>query len=482
VSNAVVATADVTSGSASGFITPVTTGTFTVGSTGGGTATITVSAGDTLNDIIADINASGTGVTASLVNDPDGRANRLQITAASTVILGSAGDTSNFLSAVHLLESASGTTRTSVGNIGGTQVSSVLDSARFDTALTSTTSGKFKINGVAIEYDTTADTLNTVLSRINNSTAGVIATYDSLNDKVVLTNRSTGSTAITFEDVTGNLLSVLKIQSPASQTLGENAEVIISTIDTDGNGTPGEATDIVYSTSNTVSGIIPGVTLKLQSTSATPVTVTISQDVDTVKSNVKDFVNAFNEVTKKIAELTKYDPKTKERGVLLGNTSIQSIAVQVRIKLFDQVTGLTGDFKSVADVGISTGGVGAALGTTNEVQLDESKLEAALASNSVAVEQLLKGTDTVTGVMKRLEDYLKSLTDVSGVFTASRNSIDRQVRNLDDAIKRAEEQMEERRRFLVQQFTQLEQTLSQLQRQNAGILASLAQLGGQPSR
>src|SRR5262249_46580602 len=55
------------------------------------------------NTILAKINNAGIGVTASIVNDGDGRANLLQLSSGATIQLGSGADTSNFLAAANLL-------------------------------------------------------------------------------------------------------------------------------------------------------------------------------------------------------------------------------------------------------------------------------------------------------------------------------------------------------------------------------------------
>ena len=108
---------------AAGFSTAVTEGTFSVNGT---TFTIdeftVLSDGSDLlgaNTILAKINQAGIGVTASIENDADGRANLLQLTSGGTIQLGSGGDTSNFLAAANLLQSPGTTTRTSTRPLAG---------------------------------------------------------------------------------------------------------------------------------------------------------------------------------------------------------------------------------------------------------------------------------------------------------------------------------------------------------------------------
>jgi flagellar hook-associated protein 2 len=93
--------------------------------------------------------------------------------------------------------------------------------------------GEFKINGVSIAFNASADSVSGVLARINNSSAGVIASYDSVNDRFTLTNKTTGDMGIAFEDVTGNFLAATKLSSGSLQrgnnllyTLDDGAELV----------------------------------------------------------------------------------------------------------------------------------------------------------------------------------------------------------------------------------------------------------------
>jgi flagellar hook-associated protein 2 len=88
-----------------GYATAVTGGFFTINGT-----KITVSTGDNTNDVVNRINAAGAGVVAT-VNSATGQ---IVLTALQTgpqgIVLGAAGDTSNFLTAAGLKAAAGGTT------------------------------------------------------------------------------------------------------------------------------------------------------------------------------------------------------------------------------------------------------------------------------------------------------------------------------------------------------------------------------------
>ena len=98
-------TEDFTSTNSAGYVTPVTTGFFTLNGT-----KILVSAGENTSDVIKAINSAGAGVTATY----DSTTSQISLTATTTgpqgIVLGAAGDTSNFLTAAGLKTAAGGTT------------------------------------------------------------------------------------------------------------------------------------------------------------------------------------------------------------------------------------------------------------------------------------------------------------------------------------------------------------------------------------
>ena len=83
----------------------------------------------------------------------------------------------------------------------------------------------------------------------------------------------------------GNFLAATGILT-ASQTLGQNAIYSIDSV----NG--GQS---LTSATNTITGIVPGVTLELKTTSTTPVTVTVSQNSQGAVNGIKAFVARINQ-------------------------------------------------------------------------------------------------------------------------------------------------------------------------------------------
>ena len=376
----------------SGLEDTVSTGTFTIKGTAA--ATITVGAGDSLTTVIGKINAETgtTGITATLVG------NTLELTSGGAdVQLGAGGDTSNFLSATHLLASPGTTTRTSTRGLGQAQVNANLSSARLATALVPS-AGSFDVNGQTISYDATNESLNDVIDKINTSGAGVTAVYDNINDKLQITADATGSKLVTLSDTTGNFLAATGVLS-ATQTLGENAAYKIN----------GGATQ--YASTNTVANALPGISLTLlKAVPGDPATVSVTANDKAITDAVGKFVEQYNSVQGFVDELTLANPEG-ESGVLSTDSGIRRLGQSLRSIATGLGDGLTTAFTSLGDVGISFGEVGAEVGTTNLMVLDAGKLNEKIQEDRNAVIQLFAGVD----VSPSFSDGTGSVISASGI-------------------------------------------------------------------
>ena len=429
----------------------VTAGTFTVNG-----VQVTVGAGETFGAILTDISTqTGGAVTGSIVGDT------IQLTSGSTITLGNGGDTSNFLTVAKL--SGSGLTVTSSGPVGEANPTATLDNASLN-GLTSTTTGSMLINGVTINYDTTVDTLNAVISRINSSGAGVAASYDSSTDKLTVTSTNGGS--ITTSDTSGNLASVLGLPASVAgaHQLGQSAKYEV-------NGGPAQ-----FSLTNTVNNLVPGVNVTFQA--ATPVgspltgTVTLNSSVGT--KAMQDFVTAYNALADLIQKDTAFDANTKVAGIFLGDPTISNIQQSLDSGLFisnGTKLGLTPPFIDVSTIGLNTGPIGSAPGTTIDVQFDTTTFDAALATNPQAV------TNLVNTVFHNLSQQVLNIVAPFGQVDTAIQGENSEIRDLQNQIDAQQQFLQQQQDFLNSEFTNLDSELAQLQSQSsagAAVLSSLA--------
>ncbi len=197
----------------SGFAIPVTEGTVTVQG-----KQVTVSTSDSLTTTL---NAIKTAVGGSFDYTISG--DKVTLTDASAIVLGSATDTSNLLSALRL--TANGTTSVaSSAKLGGMDLAKTMDAANFTDGAGSA-SGEFKINETSISYSAT-DTITDILDNINNSEAGVYANYDTVNDRFLLTNKTEGDVGITLSDVSGDFLAKTRLLAANSGSLSRGNNLL----------------------------------------------------------------------------------------------------------------------------------------------------------------------------------------------------------------------------------------------------------------
>ncbi len=394
------ATLDATSAlNASNVGLAVIAGTFTIKTSLGG-ATFTVDpATQSLNDVIAAINAqaSATGVTASLQADATGGLNLLNLqSSAGAILLGNGADTSNFLAATNLLASPGTATRTSTLGVNRINPTASLASARLSAGALATGPHTLTINGVQVAYDAQVDSLSSVLSRINQSAAGVRATYDTVSDRLTLTQSRPGSIGIQLaEDATGGDFLTRTGLLNATQSPGQNAQYSI-------NGGP-----LLHSPSNTVQ-TADGLTLTLTApTGPVPATVTVAQDSASAVSAIGTFVDDYNALLADLAAVTKSDKSAP--GILSGDSNLVAIEARLRGLMSRPGNNISGRYSQLASVGLSFGPIGSAPGATKALVFDRTVFAAAQQADPLAVQNALSqltltaalepgGTTSVTGM------------------------------------------------------------------------------------
>ena len=416
-----------------GFTTAVSAGTFSVNG-----KQVTIAATDTLQQVFDKIaTATNNAVTASY--DPVG--DKISLSSSGEIVLGSATDTSNFLQVAKLYNNGTGTVASSAA-LGGVRLSAALASANLATAVSDggNGTGEFKINGVSISFNTATDSIANIITRINNSTAGVTAGYDSVNDRFVLTSKATGDMNVALEDVTGNFLAATGL-SGSTLTRGKN---LLYTI----NGS-----DQLVSQSNTITESSSGIAgLSVTALKEATATVTVGTDAAKIKKAINDFIDAYNRVQSVIDTNTTSSTDSKgvvTAGVLAADSDADEIATTLRRTTFSQVSGLSGVLDHLADLGITTSG-----DNNNLALSDESALDAALNDNLESLKQLF--TDATGGIAVNLAAYLDRTIGDNGSLIAKQNGLTKQASDIDTQVAELEKIVQANRAQMLEQFTAME--------------------------
>jgi len=324
-----------------------------------------------------------------------------------------------------------------------------------------------------------SDTLDDVVTKINEvkggATASVIRDSSGASPfRLKFTATQTGVAGAFTVDATGTDLGLSTISE------ARNARVFF------GSDDPARAV-LIESSSNTIDGVIDGLTINARARSDEPVTLTVSQDTSAIETAVTEFVTAFNDITSRISRYTAYDDETKVKGSLLGD----STANELRRALFDQIQkpakGISGAYRYLSQVGVK-------IGSGGTLQIDTTKLRAAIATDPEAVAELfssrtqesreeftevapgisVNNTSAATfsslGVAEQVSQLVERYTSsIGGVMTRRTRAIDGEIASQQSRISDIDSKIGRRREYLTRQYAQLETTLANLQRQQSAV-------------
>jgi len=426
-----------------GFATPVTAGTFTVNG-----KQITIAATDTLQSVFAQIHsATGGAVTAAYTAPTDSASNDvITLSSSSPIVLGNANDTSNFLQVAQLYNNG-GDSVTSASALGGINLDNPLGSSNLALSVNDGGSGngQFLINGVAIDFNASTDTINTVLQKINDSAAGVTATFDAVNNQFQLTNKTTGDVGISLQDVSGNFLKATGLSAGSLQR-GTNLQYSVN-----GGGT-------LTSRSNTIDSSTSGITgLSVTALGEGTTAISVHSDTSTISNAINSFVTDYNAAQTYISAQTATSTSstgTVTPGTLTGDMDAEGIADQLRQLTDASPSGLTGAVQSLNDLGITSNG------TDNTLSVDTTTLDAALGNNLDAVQQLF--TDPASGLAATLNTYLTDTTGSNGVLATKETGFTRQENNITTSITTLQHRISQDETNLQNEFVAMESAISSI--------------------
>lgn len=171
---------------------------------------------------------------------------------------------------------------------------------------------------------------------------------------------------------------------------------------------------------NSVTGIMSGVTLDLkQIAPGSATTFSISENKSSIKESVQGFVGSFNALKQVLNKATKYDAEQKKGSLLTGDSAIRGMNTQMQRIMGEMVAGVSGDIKSLADIGITSARDGT-------LQLDAGKLDKALTNN---IDQFAAIFSTTGRASDSLISYVKAGADTKvGEYAVSVTQLANQAR------------------------------------------------------
>ena len=362
-------------------------------------------------------------------------------------------------------------------------------------------SQKLVSGGFAATTDTVGSGVLTIGSGTKQASITITAGTDTLadvRDAINLASEQSGvsATIITVDDGMGGSENKLLLSAEETGT----ANAITVTVDDDdlndtdnlglsqlvydpiGGGTTNlsvatAATDAVIQvdnqtitrSSNTISDAIDGVTLNLVSADpGSTTTLTVGRNASASRAAIENFVTRFNALQANIAELTKFDAETGERGTLLGNATLLTLGNQIRRELTDSVLGAHPDLKTLSDLGLS-------IQLDGSLEVDSTKLDAALADNPDGVATLFTSFD---GIAVTLDAALDGIVQTGGSIDASVDGLNATLDDITDQREILERSLASLEARLFAQFNAMDALVSQLQSTSNFLTQQLSALEG----
>jgi flagellar hook-associated protein 2 len=352
------------------------------------------------------------------------------ISATSSASLGSYQLSVSSLATAQTLASGNFSATTDVLGTGTLNIA--LGTPVYTGSVPDTYSSFTQASSVSITIDSSNNTLAGIRDAINSANAGVNASIlkNGDNYQLFLVSESAGAANSMSISVSGdssgtdtdaNGLSQLVYSASANQlqqyAAGSNASFSINGLS-------------VSSSSNTVTDIIDGVTLNLLSTTSSAITIDVKTDTDAIVADVQTFVDKYNAYAALFTDLTKYDATSGKAGALQGDSTARSVMSQIRSELGKSVTGLTGSYTSLIDLGIS-------IDKSGVMSFAQSTFKTAFAAAPIEVTGVFASTTVsgtaVEGVAEKLETLMEGyLVSTTGIFDSRISSLNTQLTAITD--------------------------------------------------
>ncbi len=377
------------------------------------------------------------------------------------------------------------------------------------------------------EADTTS--VSAAFSTINASAAGVSFSYNSSTNTVTALSTTSGEagdmTLNSDTDATtqtASFLSALGLNVAAgAQQTGQNAVVVINSNVYSRPSNNFTIDGVNYTINQNVTTY-----LSKQNKSAYTTNVTLTQDTSTLQKNVQNFVTAYNSLVTTLYSYigtkpnSDYQPLTDaqksemstdqitawnqkaQQGILFNDSTLQSVADDLRGMLYQSVTLSDGNTVSLFNFGITTSDDPDQHGTLVIDQNGGTDFEDALANNAAEFQEFFTKTSTDSlsftssnadrtsqeGLISRLSDAVQlasgssggsygSLLLIAGTTSSTtqyNNYIYSELQELSSQLTDLNTEMTTKKNRLYSQFTALESYMQEANTQSSYLSSMLS--------
>lgn len=222
----------------------------------------------------------------------------------------------------------------------------------------------------------------------------------------------------------------------------------------------------VGASGNTVSNAIDGITLNLaRAEPGKTVELRVELDTARARASVQGFVDAWNRLVDTFAEVTRFNPESREGAPLLGDAGVRNLRQALRQELSLPVAGLP----SLAELGITTEPSG-------RLAVDGERLGRVIDGDFAALGALFTGDQ---GLASRLERIAGGVLASDGRIAVREQTLQARLKTIGEQREALDRRMDQVRSRLENQFNSMDRLLGQLRSTSDFLSRQLASLGGQ---
>lgn len=368
-----------------------------------------------------------------------------------------------------------------------------------------------KVNAYEGELSLADDELNTINDQITEKQTAydnAKKATDAANAEIAKIKASKFAKYLDDEDGLDAEIAELSQRALDAKNILENEEVGVD----NAIKIAGQDATIIFNgavfTSSTNSFSINGLTIEAQAVTESEISITTAVDTQGIYDKIKDFLTQYNSVINEITKLYNadtakgYEPLTDEERDAMSDTEIEKWEAKIKDSLLRRDSSLGsimnaminsmsqsyeagGQKLTLSNFGISTlGFLNAAKNEQYAFHIDgdeddtntsgkEDKLMKAIQENPDQIMEFMK--NLTSGLYSAIDEKMKS-TELSSVYKVYNDKeIDKEIKSVEELIKKWKEKVEAEEDRYYKQFSQMEVALSKLQSQTNSLAGLLGQ-------
>lgn len=227
--------------------------------------------------------------------------------------------------------------------------------------------------------------------------------------------------------------------------------------------------------SNDIPDFLQGVNLHLkQARPDQPFTISITEDKQKMAGKVKDLVTQVNSILEFINKQNQVDDKSDTRTTFAGDSGLQTIEYRLRNLLHEGFPGTDVNDENFRRIHMNQ--LGIEFGKNGLLNFNEERFTKNIETDFDGVGEAITGP---YGFASQLKEVISSYTSPGqGFLNVREQALRTRIKKIDDDISNKERRVEQRQKALVEQFSRLQSSLANLQRQSQYLQATLPTGGG----